>query len=67
MIKYLAGKKEAGLSVANEIAAYMGIEETIDEGAYNSQMNQLLKSFNDRYKLPEEYLKVLYTLTDAFE
>ncbi len=63
MIKFLAGKKDAGLSVANEIAEYMGIEVIFDEIKYKSQITQVLNKYNDRYKLPEEYLKVLYALT----
>ena len=67
MIKFLAGKKDAGLSVADEIASYMGIEKTFDEENYKSQITQVLNKYNDRYKLPEEYLKVLKGLTDEME
>ena len=67
MIKFLAGKKDAGLSVADEISAYMGIEKTFDEENYKSQITQVLNKYNDRYKLPEEYLKVLYALTDELK
>ncbi|MCR5848539.1 MAG: nucleotidyltransferase domain-containing protein, partial [Lachnospiraceae bacterium] len=42
MIKFLAGKKDAGLSVADEIASYMGIEKTFDEENYKSQITQVL-------------------------
>ena len=64
MIKYLAGKKELGISVANEIAAYMGSEEVFDESNYKSQMLHTLKRYNEQYKLPEEYLNLLLELTD---
>ena len=64
MIKYLAGKKELGISVANEIAAYMGSEEVFDESNYKSQMLHTLKRYNEHYKLPEEYLNLLLELTD---
>ena len=64
MIKYLAGKKELGISVANEIAAYMGSEEVFDESNYKSQMFHTLKRYNEQYKLPEEYLNLLLELTD---
>ena len=67
MIKYLAGKKDAGLSVADEIASYMGIEKTFDDINFKSQITQVLNKYNDRYKLPEEYLKVLYALTDEMK
>ena len=67
LIKFLSGKKEAGLSVANEIAVYMEIEEIFDEENYKSQIIQILKKYNDRYKLPEKYLKVLNVLTDELE
>lgn len=64
MIKYLAGKKELGISVANEIAAYMGSEEVFDESNYKSQMLHTLKRYNEQYKLPEEYLNLLLELKD---
>ena len=64
MIKYLAGKKELGISVANEIAAYMGSEEVFDESNYKSQMLHTLKRYNEQYKLHEEYLNLLLELTD---
>ncbi len=67
MIKFLAGKKDAGLSVADEISEYMGIEKTFDEDNYKTQIIQILKKYNDRYKLPEKYLKVLNALTDGLE
>ena len=67
MIKFLAGKKDAGLSVADEISAYMGIEKTFDDKNFKSQITQVLNKYNDRYKLPEEYLKVLYALTDELK
>ena len=64
MIKYLAGKKELGISAANEIAAYMGSEEVFDESNYKSQILHTLKRYNEQYKLPEKYLNLLLELTD---
>ena len=64
LIKYLAGKKELGISVANEIAAYMGSEEVFDESNYKSQILHTLKRYNEQYKLPEKYLNLLLKLTD---
>ena len=64
LIKYLAGKKELGICVANEIAAYMGSEEVFDESNYKSQILHTLKRYNEQYKLPEKYLNLLLELTD---
>jgi Nucleotidyltransferase domain. len=64
LIKYLGGKKDAGLSIANEIAAYLNIEEYIDEENYKDQFNHFLRRFNDRYKLDERYYILLLDLAN---
>ena len=63
LIKFLAGKKETGISVANEISTYMDCKDLFDEKNYKYQMNQVLKKYNEQYELPEEYLNILFELT----
>ena len=63
LVKFLADKKETGISVANEISTYMDCKDLFDEKNYKYQMNQVLKKYNEQYELPEEYLNILFELT----
>lgn len=60
--KFLGGKKELGVSVANEIAEYLGDGANIDENGYPETIISLLERFNGRYPLPKDYLELLQGL-----
>ena len=64
LIKYLGGKREAGINVANEIASYMNCGILFDERNYKEQIENILKEYNELYKFSEEYFALLLELTD---
>ena len=64
LIKYLGGKREAGISVANEIASYMNCGILFDERNYKEQIEKILKEYNKLYQFPKEYFALLLELTD---
>ena len=55
LIKYLAGKKDLGVSIANEIAAFMQSDSTVTEGDYKNGIFRLINDYNDKYPLDEKY------------
>ena len=62
LIKYLAGKKEAGISVANEIAAFLNSENFIKEENYKDKFVLLLENYKNKYKMDSEYCNLLWDL-----
>ena len=64
LIKYLSGKKDVGISIANEIAAYLKSEEYIDEENYKDRVAYILRRFNDQYQLDEGYYNLLLNLAN---
>ncbi|MBP5655444.1 MAG: nucleotidyltransferase domain-containing protein [Clostridiales bacterium] len=64
LIKYLAGKKDAGLGVANEIVEYIDSGLYITESDYKDKITLLIEKFNDRYPLDEDYRLLLSKLAD---
>ncbi|MCR5249811.1 MAG: nucleotidyltransferase domain-containing protein [Lachnospiraceae bacterium] len=64
LIKYLAGKKELGISVANEIAAYLNFDGLIDEENYNDRLTCILNDFKGKYQMDERYYTILLRLLD---
>jgi predicted nucleotidyltransferase len=66
LIKYLSGKKDVGISIANEIVAYLNFEEYIDEENYKDQFALMLRRFNDQYQLDEGYYNLLLNLANYF-
>lgn len=59
LCKYLSGKKELGVSVANEIAAFMEEEETVSQIDYSSRIKEMAVAFSKRYPMEEAYEKIL--------
>ncbi|SDJ60555.1 hypothetical protein SAMN04487760_10989 [Lachnospiraceae bacterium G41] len=62
LIKYLAGKKEAGISVANEIADFLNSENLIKEENYKDKFALLLENYKNKYKMDSEYCNLLCDL-----
>lgn len=55
LIKYLAGKRELGVSVANEIAEFLNTEPRVTESDYKNGITNLIKQYHDKYPLDEPY------------
>jgi hypothetical protein len=55
LIKYLSGKVDAGVSIANEIVAFLRSEEAITKETYRDGMRRLLLRFSAAYPLDKEY------------
>ena len=62
LIKFLGGKKEAGVSVANEIAAFLLSEPVVTESDYKNGIARLISEFNDKYPLDEKYRELCLEL-----
>ena len=64
LIKYLSGKQDIGVSIANEVVIFMNFNIHIDEVSYKDSVVELLNTFNKQYQLPLEYLGILYELIE---
>lgn len=61
LIKFLSGKQDIGVSIANEVASFNN-SCSIFRDNYKEGIGNLLKSFNEQYKLPIEYYEILCEL-----
>ena len=59
LIKYLSGKEDIGISIANEIATFLEIADCIDQSNYMKEIRRLLDDFSKLYPLEKEYAKLL--------
>lgn len=64
LIKFLSGKRAVGVSVANEIMAFINSDSFIDEADYRTGMVNLLKSYNEQFQMPSEYYHLLWELIE---
>ncbi|MBR4493266.1 MAG: nucleotidyltransferase domain-containing protein [Clostridiales bacterium] len=55
LIKYLGGKQELGVSVANEIAAFLKCGFEVAQNDYKNGITRLIDLYNDKYPLDEKY------------
>ena len=55
LIKYLAGKKELGVSVANEIASFLDSGFCVAENDYKNGIIRLMDQYHDKYPLDTKY------------
>lgn len=67
LIKFLAEKKDIGVSVANEIVTFNNANSIIDEVSYKNKIIDLLKSFDEQYQLPLEYHNILCELIEKLD
>ena len=59
LIKYISGKKDVGISIANEIVTYLNSNVHVNEKNYKNQLAHLLDEINDKYSLDERYYNIL--------
>lgn len=62
LIKYLSGKVETGISVANEIAAYLREEKIPSREYYKSRINKMLDNYSEKHPMEKGYMRVLRKL-----
>ncbi len=62
LIKFLSGKQDIGVSIANEVAMFNNHNIVIDKANYSNSIIELLKLFNKQYQLPLEYFSLLCEL-----
>ena len=55
LIKYLGGKQELGVSVANEIAAFLKCGFEVAQNDYKNGITCLIDLYNDKYPLDVKY------------
>ena len=55
LIKYLGGKQELGVSVANEIASFLKCGFDVAQNDYKNGITRLLELYDDKYPLDDKY------------
>ncbi len=55
LIKFLAGKEETGVSVANEISAFLNNSTPITANDYKSGITRLIDQYHSKYPLDAKY------------
>ena len=64
LIKFLAGKTETGVSVANEISVFLGSNTSVTESNYKNGIMRLFGQYNDKYPLDTRYRILCLELID---
>ncbi len=64
LIKFLAGKTETGVSVANEISVFLGSNTSVTESNYKNGIMRLFVQYNDKYPLDTRYRSLCLELID---
>ena len=67
LIKFLSGKQDIGVSIANEVAIFSNCNIFIDKASYRNSIVELLKVFNEQYQLPLEYFAILCELIEKLD
>lgn len=67
LIKFLSGKQDIGVSIANEVATFINCNIFINKAGYRNNIIEFLKVFNEQYKLPLEYLAILCELIEELD
>ena len=67
LIKFLSGKQDIGVSIANEVATFADCNIFIDKASYRNSIIDLLKVFNEQYQLPLEYVTILGELIEMLD
>lgn len=60
--KYLSGKRDIGISVANEIAAFLSEEDVQSPMYYKSRIEEMLDAFSTQYTISNEYETILRSM-----
>ena len=66
LIKFLSGKQDIGVSIANEVATFINCNIFINKACYRNNIIELLK-VNEQYKLPLEYLAIWCELIEELD
>ena len=67
LIKYLAGKTETGVSIANEIVAFLNSDCYVTGTDYKSGISHLIDQYHDKYPLDAEYRNLCLELIKHIE
>ncbi len=67
LIKFLSGKYDMGINIANEVAIFNNCNIFIDKASYKNSIIDLLKAFNELYQLPSEYFTILCELIEELD
>ena len=67
LIKFLSSKQDMGVSIANELAIFINDNISIDKASYKNRIVDLLKIYNEQYKLPLEYFTILCKLIEKLD
>ena len=67
LIKFLSSKQDMGVSIANELAIFINDNISIDKASYKNSIVDLLKIYNEQYKLPLEYFTILCKLIEKLD
>ena len=67
LIKFLSGKQDIGVSIANEVAAFLNGNLFINKAGYKNGIIELLKVFDEQYPLPLEYSAILFELIEKLD
>lgn len=67
LIKFLSGKEDLGVSIANEIVLFKNYNIFIDKVNYKNSIIDLIKIYNEQYQLPLDYLNILYELIEKLD
>ena len=64
LIKFLAGKKEAGVRVANEISVFLNQSTSVTEKDYQNGIALLIGQYHSKYPLDTKYFSLCLELID---
>ena len=67
LIKYLSGKRDIGVSIANEIVSFMNFQDFVDGMCYKEKISNCINAYNEKYRLTNEYYKLLCGLIEILD
>ena len=67
LIKFLSGKQDMSVNIANEIAGFINCNISVDKTHYHSCIVDLLKLYNEQYQLPLQYVSLLFELIEELD
>ena len=67
LIKYLSGKKEVGVSVANEIASFLDSAFAVTENDYKAGITRLLDLYCEKYPMDAKYRDLCSELINSIK
>ena len=67
LIKFLSGKKNIGVVIANEIVTFMELNDLVTENDYKDGFIELVKMYDERYRFQSGYYKILCELIENLD